>query len=68
MGKRIQITSRKNFVEQHPDVAEDLPPITGGLECMVLIDDVYAATLQFRDEVRTDSSSFINHLRPNHLV
>ncbi len=66
-GKRIQITSRKKFVEQHPDVAESLPLITGGLECVVLIDDVYAATLQFRDEVRTDSSSFINHLRPNHL-
>ena len=66
-GKRIQITSRKKFVEQHPDVANELPPITGGLECVVLVDDVYAATLQFRDEVRTDSSSFINHLQPNHL-
>ncbi|MFA6162380.1 MAG: heavy metal translocating P-type ATPase [Methylobacter sp.] len=66
-GKRIQITSRKTFVEQHPDVEEVLPPITGGLECVVLIDDAYAATLQFRDEVRTDSSSFINHLKPSHL-
>ncbi len=66
-GKRIQITSRKKFVEQRPDVAEALPPVTGGLECVVLIDDAYAATLQFRDEVRTDSSSFINHLRPSHL-
>jgi len=66
-GKRIQITSRKKFAEQHPDVAKDLPPITGGLECVALVDDVYAATLQFRDEVRTDSSSFINHLRPSHL-
>ncbi|EGW20679.1 heavy metal translocating P-type ATPase [Methylobacter tundripaludum] len=66
-GKRIQITSRKKFVEQHPDFAKDLPPVTGGLECVVLVDDAYAATLQFRDEVRTDSSSFINHLRPSHL-
>ena len=66
-GKRIQITSRKKFIEQHPDIVNELPPITGGLECVVLIDDAYAATLQFRDEVRTDSSSFINHLRPNHL-
>jgi len=67
MGKRVQITSRKNFVEAYPDTVNDLPPITGGLECIVLIDGHYAATLQFRDEVRTDSSSFINHLRPNHL-
>ena len=67
MGKQVQITSRKNFVETYPETVEDLPPITGGLECIVLIDGHYAATLQFRDEVRTDSSSFINHLQPNHL-
>lgn len=67
-GKLVQITSRKNYVEQHHTTVDaDLPPLTGGLECIVLIDDVYAATLQFRDEVRTDSSSFINHLQPNHL-
>ncbi|MDD5322739.1 MAG: heavy metal translocating P-type ATPase [Methylococcales bacterium] len=67
-GKRVQITSRKQFVEQHhPAVEADLPPISGGLECIVLINDIYAATLEFRDEVRTDSSSFINHLRPSHL-
>jgi heavy metal translocating P-type ATPase len=66
-GKQVQITSRKKFVEQRPDAAGALPPITGGLECVVLIDDAYAATLQFRDEVRTDSTSFINHLRPSHL-
>ncbi|MGZ5076427.1 MAG: heavy metal translocating P-type ATPase [Methylobacter sp.] len=66
-GKRVQVTSRKKIVEQDPDAAEVLPPLTGGLECVVLIDNAYAATLQFRDEVRTDSSSFINHLRPSHL-
>ncbi|MDD5579753.1 MAG: heavy metal translocating P-type ATPase [Methylobacter sp.] len=66
-GKWIQVTSRKKFVEQHPALAKYLPPISGGLECIVLIDNTYAATLQFRDEVRTDSSTFINHLLPNHL-
>ena len=66
-GKRVQITSRQKFAEQHRDSADILPAVTGGLECVVLIDDAYAATLQFRDEVRTDSSSFINHLRPSHL-
>ena len=66
VGKLIQITSRKKIVEQRTDVAEQLPPETGGLECVVLIDDAYAATMQFRDEVRTDSSSFINHLQPSH--
>ncbi|MEQ1527934.1 MAG: heavy metal translocating P-type ATPase [Methylococcales bacterium] len=66
-GKLVQITSRKKFLEQHPEVAQHLPAITGGLECVVVINNAYAATLQFRDEVRTDSSSFINHLRPKHL-
>ncbi len=65
--KLVQITSRKKFIEQDPGKVDLLPPITGGLECIVLINDVYAATLQFRDEVRTDSSSFIHHLRPKHL-
>ncbi|MDD5632663.1 MAG: heavy metal translocating P-type ATPase, partial [Methylococcales bacterium] len=66
-GKQVQITSRKNFVENNPAYVQDLPPITGGLECVVLIDENYAGTLQFRDEVRTDSSSFITHLQPSHL-
>jgi heavy metal translocating P-type ATPase len=65
-GKQIQITSRKKYIEQHPEVAEELPPVSGGLECVTLIDGVYAATLQFRDEIRTDTSSFISHLRPKH--
>lgn len=66
-GKQIQITSRKKFLEIQGTTAADLPPVSGGLECIVLIDGAYAATLQFRDEVRTDSSSFINHLQPSHL-
>ena len=64
--KQIQITSRKFFEANHSDDIAQLPETSGGLECVVLIDDVYAATLQFRDEVRTDSSSFINHLQPSH--
>ncbi|WP_262966326.1 heavy metal translocating P-type ATPase [Methylobacter psychrophilus] len=67
MGKQIQITSRKNFIETALTGTEELPPLSGGLECVVLINGYYAGTLQFRDEVRTDSSSFINHLQPNHL-
>jgi heavy metal translocating P-type ATPase len=65
--KQVHITSRKNFIEKYPASTDSLPPITGGLECIVLINGHYAATLQFRDEVRTDSSSFIKHLQPSHL-
>ncbi len=63
----VQITSRKYFLDNYPTDIENLPAITGGLECIVLLDNLYAGTLQFRDEVRSDSSSFINHLEPNHL-
>lgn len=66
-GKHIQITSRKFFEANHAADIAQLPETSGGLECVALIDGKYAATLQFRDEVRTDSSSFINHLQPNHL-
>jgi len=66
-GKQVQVTSRKHFLAKHGDLQPKLPPLSGGLECVVLIDGQYAATLQFRDEVRSDSSSFINHLQPNHL-
>jgi len=65
-GKKVQVTSRKKILEYQPDIAGLLPPVSGGLECVGLIDGNYAALLQFRDEVRTDSSSFINHLKPNH--
>jgi heavy metal translocating P-type ATPase len=65
-GKKVQITSRKKILANQPEIESQLPRLSGGLECVVLIDDKYAALLQFRDEVRSDSSSFINHLKPNH--
>ncbi|MGR8979893.1 MAG: heavy metal translocating P-type ATPase [Gammaproteobacteria bacterium] len=66
-GKNIRITSRNKLAELKPEAAAQLPPLPGGLECVALIDEEYAATLQFRDEVRSDSSSFISHLKPSHL-
>ncbi len=66
-GKKVQITSRKHFLTLKADAENLLPALCGGLECIVLINGEYAATLQFRDEVRSDSSDFINHLQPNHL-
>jgi heavy metal translocating P-type ATPase len=65
-GKKVQVTSRKNILVKRPDLSSQLPEASGGLECVALLDNNLAAVLQFRDEVRTDSSSFINHLQPNH--
>jgi P-type E1-E2 ATPase len=43
-----------------------MPPTVGGLECVVLIDDAFAATLRFRDQPRYEGKPFISHLKPKH--
>lgn len=66
-GRDIQITSRKKLLVQFPQLENEIPPFAGGMECVVAIDDRYAATLSFRDEPRAEGSSFIRHLGPKHL-
>jgi len=63
-GRQVLITGR------HAAVARDLPlpPLAGGLECIVIVDGRYAATMRFRDTPRKESPSFIRHLRPRHGI
>src|SRR5690242_196066 len=63
-GRKVLVTSRSKVSGR--DIA--LPPITSGLECLVFIDASYAATLRFYDTPRTDSRTFIKHLKPRHAV
>ena len=65
-GRRIQITSRKKLLAQSPELSDTLPPICGGLECVVLIDERFAGILRFRDEPRTEGAHFVRHLAPKH--
>lgn len=67
-GKQVEITSRKNLVARGDSFATALAEPKGGLECVIVIDGVYAATYRFRDAPRAESLSFINHLGPHHLV
>jgi heavy metal translocating P-type ATPase len=67
-GKSVQITSRKKMSLICDVDSKVLPPPTSGLECVVVIDGRYAATLIFRDEPRGDSNSFVRHLAPKHGV
>ncbi len=67
-GRRVQITSRQGLLQTHPDAAQWLPDSGSGLECVVLIDDQYAATYRFRDTPRHDVALFVDHLRPHHEV
>jgi heavy metal translocating P-type ATPase len=65
-GQAVQVTSRQKLVAQLPAAEALLPPPAGGLECMVLIDGAYAATLRFRDEPRAEGDLFVRHLAPMH--
>jgi P-type E1-E2 ATPase len=65
-GRAVEVTSRKKAVARIPALGAELPATSGGLECIILIDGRYAATLRFRDQPRADSASFIHHLRPRH--
>ena len=63
---QLQITSRSKLIAQEAAGTDQLPPSAGGLECVVAIDNRYAAALRFRDAPRAESRSFINHLGPRH--
>ena len=65
-GRKVQVTSRKKLLQKHPEAESLLPQRTAGLECVVVLDGKYAATIQLRDQPRSDGRSFIHHLGPNH--
>lgn len=65
-GQHVVITSRKHLLKASPKMAVRLPEQAGGLECVLLIDGHYTATLRFRDEPRAEGRSFIGHLGPRH--
>jgi len=65
-SRQIQITSRGKLLSQKISAAEDPPPAAGGLECIIVIDDKFAAIFQLRDAPRAEGRSFIQHLGPKH--
>lgn len=65
-GCKIWVTSRSKLVAKYPDMANKIPPLSGGLECVITVGGSYAAMFRFRDEPRTEGASFINHLKPKH--
>jgi heavy metal translocating P-type ATPase len=67
-GQLVRITNRKWLGVTHPEETAALPPPGGGLECVVLVDDRYAATYRFRDTPREESTPFVGHLSPKHLL
>ena len=65
-GHAVLVTNRAILLKRYPNVASLLPEHVGGMECVVAVDGQYAAMMRFRDEPRQDSSSFIQHLGPQH--
>ena len=67
-GHVVRLTSRKQLAIEQPAAAAQLPPAAGGLECVILVDNRYAATYRFRDTPRREGVSFIDHLGPRHSI
>jgi len=63
-GHLVWITNRKKVIDR----GLALPPVTAGLECLIFLDGVYAATFRFHDKPRQESHTFIKHLGPRHAV
>jgi len=63
-GHSVFVTGRGKVDAQ----LHQIPPQTGGLECLVFVDDRFAAIMRFHDAPRSDTASFIKHLLPKHGV
>ncbi|QDU92600.1 heavy metal translocating P-type ATPase [Lignipirellula cremea] len=65
-GRTLRITSRKQLLAEQPQAP--IPAAAGGLECVILVDGVFAGLYRFRDQPRSDGASFIHHLGPKHQI
>jgi P-type E1-E2 ATPase len=65
-GRTVRVTGRTKLAKERPGLLDRLPPTAGGLECIVLIDEVLAGTLRFRDRPRDDGKPFVAHLGTKH--
>ncbi len=54
-GRVIQVRSRGKITSGRVNGVDALPPLSGGLECVVVVDGRYAAALRFRDAPRAES-------------
>ena len=63
VGEAIVLVTNRAHAGALPELPADQPT---GLECVVMVDDRYAATLRFHDVPRADSRGFVGHLGPAH--
>lgn len=67
-GRRVRVTDRARALALDPSAAGLVPDAAAGLECVVLLDDRYAAVVRFRDQPRGDAAAFVAHLAERHGV
>jgi heavy metal translocating P-type ATPase len=63
-GRAVWITGRDRAGADAPG----LPPAADGLECLVFVDERFAAALSFHDVSRPDSGNFLKHLPGLHRI
>jgi heavy metal translocating P-type ATPase len=63
VGHEVLITGRSKVKPEWR-----LPSVEPGLECLVVVDGVFAALFGFEDSPRADSRVFVKHLSPRHSV
>ena len=63
---QVVITSRSYLLKKGQQELLDRLPQESGLECIMLVDNHLSAHFRFHDTPRTNSRSFITHLRPMH--
>ncbi len=59
----LTLTGRQKISER---LRQQLPPISPGLECILLINGQPVGIFQFQDQPRHESKSFLHHLRSRH--
>ena len=66
--RTVRITGRSKAIAEGRIHDAALPPVRPGLECLLFVDDRYAASFYFFDEPRIEGKAFVEHLGPRHDV
>ncbi len=64
-GRQVTVTGRGKL---SPENSSAMPPVSPGLECILLLDGKLAGVVHFQDEPRRESRSFLSHLDSKHSI
>jgi heavy metal translocating P-type ATPase len=67
-GHEVLLTSRGKVTQKGASPAQLPAAPEAGLEFLEFVDGKFAAAFHLRDEPRKESSRFVGHLKPRHLV